>query len=83
MSQPARKLVVVVAFVAAIAAVVVLNGRAAGGVANASETIHLKRIYGHLGTVRHRARVVEYRVDQHRKALREQLAALRSGAGEH
>jgi len=43
----------------------------------------VQRIYGHLGTVRHRARVVEYRLDQHRKVLREQLAALRSGAGEH
>jgi integrase len=43
----------------------------------------VKRIYGHLGTVRHRARVVEYRVDQHRKVLKEQLAALRSGAGAH
>ena len=43
----------------------------------------VKRIYGHLGAVRHRARVVEYRVYQHRKVLREQLAALRSGAGEH
>jgi integrase len=42
----------------------------------------VKEIYGHLGTVRHRARVVEYRVDQHRKVLREQLAALRSGPGE-
>ncbi len=43
----------------------------------------VKRIYGHLGAWRHRARVVEYRVDQHRKVLRKQLAALRSGAGEH
>jgi hypothetical protein len=42
----------------------------------------VKRIYGHLGTVRHRATVVEYRVEQHRKVLRAQLAALRVGAGE-
>ena len=43
----------------------------------------VKRIYGHLGTVRHRANVVEYRVEQHRKVLRKQLAALHSGAGQH
>jgi hypothetical protein len=41
----------------------------------------VKRIYGHLGTVRHRAKVVEYRVEQHKKVLKEQLAALRVGAG--
>ena len=41
----------------------------------------VKRIYGHLGTVRHRAKVVEYRVEQHKKVLKEQLAALRSGWG--
>ena len=41
----------------------------------------VKRIYGHLGTVRHRAKVVEYRVQQHKKVLKEQLAALRLGAG--
>jgi len=28
----------------------------------------VKRVYGHLGTVRHRSAVVEYRVQQHRKA---------------
>jgi hypothetical protein len=43
----------------------------------------VKRISGHLGTVRHRARVAEFRVDQHQTVLREQLAGLRSGAGEH
>ena len=43
----------------------------------------VKRIYGHLGTVRHRAKVVEYRVQQHKKVLKEQLAALRLGAGKH
>ena len=43
----------------------------------------VKRIYGHLGTVRHRANVVEYRVEQHKKVLKEQLAALRVGAGQH
>ena len=30
----------------------------------------VKKIYGHLGTVRHRANVVEYRVEQHRKVLK-------------
>jgi integrase len=39
----------------------------------------VKRVYGHLGTVRHRSRVVEYRVEQHRKELRERLARLRAG----
>ena len=43
----------------------------------------VKRIYGHLGTVRHRAKVVEYRVEQHRGVLQAQLAALRVGAGKH
>ena len=43
----------------------------------------VKRIYGHLGTLRHRARVVEYRVEQHEKVLKAQLASLRGGAGEH
>jgi len=33
--------------------------------------------------MRHRAKVVEYRVDQHKKVLKEQLAALRVGAGQH
>src|SRR5882762_6175251 len=39
-----RRFVVIAAFVAAIAAVVVLNGRGAGSVANASETIHLSEV---------------------------------------
>jgi hypothetical protein len=56
--------------------------------ANALELGHgsealVRRIYGHLGTVRHRAKVVEHRVEQHKKVLKEQLDALRSGAGEH
>jgi integrase len=38
----------------------------------------VRRVYGHLGTTRHRAKAVEYRVEQHRKALRERLARLRS-----
>lgn len=36
----------------------------------------VKRVYGHLGQVRHRAEVVEYRVEQHRAILRERLGAL-------
>jgi integrase len=36
----------------------------------------VRRIYGHLGEVRHRAEAVEYRVEQHAKALGPRLAAL-------
>ncbi len=36
----------------------------------------VKRIYGHLGTVRHRSEVVEYRVENHREVLGDRLAAL-------
>jgi integrase len=36
----------------------------------------VRRVYGHLGTVRHRAEVVEYRVEQHRERLGERLAAI-------
>ena len=44
----------------------------------------VKRVYGHLGTVRHRAKAVEYRVQQHLKAdhrdkaVREWVKALRA-----
>jgi len=41
----------------------------------------VRREYGHLGTVRHRAEVVEYRVEQHTERLRDRLAALRQGPG--
>ncbi len=37
----------------------------------------VRRVYGHLGQVRHRAEVVEYRVEQHADVLRERLVALR------
>jgi integrase len=40
----------------------------------------VKRVYGHLGQVRHRADVVEYRVEQHRAKLVDRLAALDRGA---
>ena len=37
----------------------------------------VRRVYGHLGHVRHRAKVVEYRVTQHRKVLGKRLTAVR------
>ena len=37
------------------------------------------QVYGHVGTVQHRAKVVEYRVVQHRAKLGERLKALRAG----
>ncbi len=36
----------------------------------------VKRIYGHLGTLRHRSEVVEYRVEQHWEVLGKRLRAL-------
>jgi integrase len=39
----------------------------------------VKRVYGHLGQVRHRAEVVEYRVEQHRAKLEDRLVALTGG----
>ena len=36
----------------------------------------VRRVYGHLGQVRHRAEAVEYRVEQHAAKLGERLAAL-------
>lgn len=38
----------------------------------------VKQVYGHLGTIRHRADVVEYRVEQHRAKLKSRLARLAS-----
>src|SRR5437867_3928489 len=38
----------------------------------------VRRVYGHLGQVRHRAEAVEYRVEQHVAKLGERLAALRA-----
>lgn len=37
----------------------------------------VRRVYGHLGQIRHRAEVVEYRVAQHEAVLKERLEALR------
>lgn len=36
----------------------------------------VERIYGHLGDIRHRSEVVEYRVEQHKAVLRDRLATL-------
>ena len=36
----------------------------------------VRRVYGHLGQVRHRAEAVEYRVEQFADRLEKQLAAL-------
>ena len=33
----------------------------------------VRRIYGHLGTMRHRSEVVEYRMEQHLEALKDRL----------
>jgi hypothetical protein len=46
-----------------------------------SETL-VKRIYGHLGTLRHRSKVVEYRVALRKKVLKDQLSALHLRVGE-
>jgi hypothetical protein len=40
----------------------------------------VRKVYGHLGQVRHRAEAVEYRVEQHTTKLGTRLEALR-GAG--
>jgi integrase len=37
----------------------------------------IREVYGHLGSTRHRAEVVEYRVEQHGDALRDRLQGLR------
>jgi len=41
----------------------------------------VRKVYGHLGQVRHRVEVVEYRVEQHRAKLGDRLEALR-GTGD-
>jgi integrase len=38
----------------------------------------VERVYGHLGRIRHRSKVVEYRSEQHEEVLGERLAALRA-----
>ena len=39
----------------------------------------VKRVYAHLGTIRHRSEVVEFRVEQHLEALKDRLGVLRFG----
>lgn len=43
-------------------------------------TSMVKKVYGHLGQVRHRSEVVEYRLEQHREALGDRLTALEAVA---
>jgi integrase len=38
----------------------------------------VERVYSHLGSVRHRSEVVEYRVEQHRAALKGRLKQLQA-----
>jgi hypothetical protein len=40
----------------------------------------VERVYAHLGRVRQRTDVVEYRVEQHRDRLGDRLALVESGA---
>jgi integrase len=40
----------------------------------------VERVYGHLGDVRHRSEVVEYRVEQHEESIGDRLKALRKGS---
>jgi hypothetical protein len=40
-------------------------------------TSMVERVYSHLGQVRHRSDVVEYRIEQHREALGDRLKALK------
>jgi integrase len=42
----------------------------------------VERVYGHLGTVRHRSEAVEYRVEQHREALGDRQAGQDSGTAD-
>ena len=39
-------------------------------------TSMVKKVYGHLGKVRHRSDVVEYRLEHHREALGDRLTTL-------
>jgi integrase len=40
----------------------------------------VQKVYSHLGSVRHRSEVVEYRVEQHKKVLGNRLQRLEEGA---
>ena len=39
----------------------------------------MRRVYGHLGTVRQRSEIVEYRLEQFTEALADRLHTLRAG----
>jgi integrase len=39
----------------------------------------VRKVYGHLGQVRHRSEAVEYRVEQHQERLKDRLSSLVSG----
>ena len=41
-----------------------------------TSTAMVEKVYSHLGTIRHRAEMVEYRVEQHAEALADRLATL-------
>jgi integrase len=43
-----------------------------------TSTALVEKVYGHLGTSRHRSEAVEYRLEQHAEALRDRLEALRA-----
>jgi integrase len=43
-----------------------------------SSTAMVEKVYSHLGTLRHRSEVVEYRIEQHAATLGERLEALKS-----
>ena len=41
-----------------------------------SSTTMVEKVYSHLGTIRHRSEVVEYRIEEHAAALEERLTAM-------
>ena len=46
-----------------------------------SSTAMIEKVYGHLGQVQHRSKVVEYRVAQHKQAVAKLRHALRHALG--
>lgn len=44
-----------------------------------SSTAMVEKVYSHLGTMRYRSEVVEYRVEQHAATLGDRLTALAGG----
>ncbi len=57
------------------------EGLAPGQLGHGGESM-VRRVYGHLGAVRHRSTVVEYRVHQHRKVLGDRLRGLISSSAQ-